>query len=122
MDSIEEMDAKKVKEIKQIFSELFNELNHMGNEDNVKNALAEVLGEQHRTLQQNYFRYVIVPSIQVFADKQEKHFTDLRNEGSCELAQKLLPLAKMLTFPLFNMLLGNEICFVTKTKLLVFLS
>ena len=99
MDSIEEMDAKKVKEIKQIFSELFNELNFMGNEGNVQDALKEVLGEQHRTLQQNYFRYVIVPSIQVFADKQEKHFTDLRNEGSCELAQKLLPLAKNAYLP-----------------------
>ena len=99
MDSIEEMDAKKVKEIKQIFSELFNELNFMGNEGNVQDALKEVLGEQHRTLQQNYFRYVIVPSIQVFADKQEKHFTDLRNEDSCELAQKLLPLAKNAYLP-----------------------
>ena len=96
---IEEMDAKKVKEIKQILNNLFNELNHMGNEGNVQDALSEVLGEQHRTLQQNYFRYVVVPSIQVFADKQDKRFTDLRNEASCELAKKILPLVKDAPLP-----------------------
>lgn len=94
MDDIKEMDAKKVKEIKKIFSELFNELNHMGNEVNVQDALNEVLGEQHRTLQQNYFRYVVVPSIQTFANKHDQNLTDLRNEASCELAKKLLPLVK----------------------------
>ena len=99
MSDIEEMDAQKVKEIKQIFSKLFNEINHMGNESNVRNALSEVLGEQHRTLQQNYFRDVIVPSIQVFADKWDKHLMDLRNEASCELAKKMLPVVKDAPLP-----------------------
>lgn len=99
MDSIKEMDTQKVKEIKKIFSELFNELNHMGNENNVRDALNEVLGEQHRTLQQNFFRYVIVPSIETFAEKQDKQLTDLRNEASCKLAIQLRPLIKEAHLP-----------------------
>jgi len=85
---------EKVDKIKQIFNDLFSELNHMGNEDNVRQALGEVLKEQHRTLQQLYFRHVIVPSIDAFAQKKDHNFTDLRNEASCELAHKLRPLVK----------------------------
>jgi hypothetical protein len=99
MNDIEEMDAKKVKEIKQIFNDLFSELNHMGNEGNVQDALKEVLGEQHRTLQQNFFRYVVVPAILAFADKHSKGLTDLRNEASCELADKLRSIVKDAPLP-----------------------
>jgi len=99
MNDIKEMDAGKVREIKKIFRELFNELNHLGNENNVTDALNEVLGEQHRTLQQNYFRYIVLPSIQTFANKQDRHLTDLRNEASCELAKQLEPLVKNACLP-----------------------
>jgi len=97
--SIEEMNNQKVIEIKKIFNDLFNELNHMGNEGNVEDALSEILGEQHRTLQQNYFRHVIIPSIKIFSEKHNKKFTDLRNEASCELAKQILPLIKNAPLP-----------------------
>ena len=83
------MSQEKTNEIIQILDNLFDELNHMGNEENVIDALNTVLSKQHRTLQQNFFRYVIVPSIKNFEEKYQQERYDLRNQASCELAHEL---------------------------------
>ena len=93
MKTIEVTNENK-KRIEKIFNELFNEVNYIGNEENVIDALKTVLQNQHRTLQQSFFRYVIVPSIKSFADKKRNNMFDLRNEASCELAEKLEPIVK----------------------------
>lgn len=92
---------KKDAEIKRLFNDLFCELNHRGNEDNIRKALHETLRTQHRTLQQNYFRLIIVPSILEFAMKQDMGLVDLRNEASCELAKKLEPFVKNVPLPFY---------------------
>jgi len=73
---------------------LFDALNKMGGEDKVEAGLRNVLGCQHRTLQQNFMRQIIIPSIHIYAAKKADQMTDLRNEASCNLAEKLLPLVK----------------------------
>ena len=93
------MAGEQVERIKGIFSGLFDELNRMGSEQNVTDALKETLGQQHRTLQQNFFRYVIVPAIQTFAEKLDRNLWDLRNEASCKLASKLQPMVKDVCLP-----------------------
>lgn len=81
-------------EIIDIFRNLSRELNYMGNEEEVEDALREYLGREHPTLQQNFFKHVIMPAIKIFAEKHDKRFFDLRNEASCELAKKLEPMVK----------------------------
>jgi len=80
-----------VARISKLISLLFDEINHLGNEHNIQQALAEVLAMQHRTLQQGWFRNIIVSSINIFAEKLASNSYDLRNEASCTLAKRLLP-------------------------------
>lgn len=84
-------DADAVKESLDIFKQLGSSLNRMGNEENVEDALREYLGKEHRTLQQNFFKHVVLSAIRVFAEKHDNNLFDLRNEASCELAKKLEP-------------------------------
>jgi len=78
---------------------LFDALNKMGGDFEINEALKEVLAKQHRTLQQNFMRRIIVPSIQIFAQKQADGYYDLRNEASCKLAAELLPITKKAILP-----------------------
>ena len=71
----------------------------MGGEDKVQDALQSVLNQQHRTLQQNFMRQIIIPSIRIFAEKDKNNYKDLRNEASCELATKLLPMVENAPLP-----------------------
>lgn len=71
---------------------LFDALNKMGGSKDVEEGLRNVLNHQHRTLQQNFMRQILVPAIRIFAEKDRNGYKDLRNEASCELATKLLPL------------------------------
>ncbi len=66
----------------------------MGNEKEVTDTLKEVLNTSHRTLQQNFFRWVIVESIKYFNEEYNEKSYDLRNEASCELAHKLESITK----------------------------
>jgi hypothetical protein len=89
----------KVAEIKDKINSLFDELNQFGNEQNVTEALNSVLNVQHRTLQQNFFKNLIIPSIKIFAEKKKDKNFDMRNEASCELAEKLQPIAEDACLP-----------------------
>lgn len=88
------MNKELQKQAEDSLNSLFDALNKMGGESSVEEGLRQVLNKQHRTLQQNFMRHIIVPSIQIFAEKKQNRFTDLRNEASCDLAEKLLPLVK----------------------------
>lgn len=88
-----------VMRIKKLLDEWFNELNHMGNEENIQIALQLVLNKQHRTLQQSFFKQVVITSISIFADKKRANAFDLRNEASCELAEKLQSVVKDCPIP-----------------------
>lgn len=93
------MNPELVKQTEDALNSLFDALNKMGGEPSVEEGLRQVLNKQHRTLQQNYMRHIVVPSIRIFADKKLNRFTDLRNEASCDLAEKLLPLVKDCPLP-----------------------
>jgi len=88
------MDRDLQKQTEDALNSLFDALNKMGGEESVVEGLRQVLNKQHRTLQQNYFRYIVVKSIEMFAEKKYNRFTDLRNEASCDLAEKLMPFVK----------------------------
>jgi hypothetical protein len=90
---------ERVSEISEILNSLFDVLNQMGGEQDVKIALEHVIHSQHRTLQQNFMRNLIVPSIQIFANMGEEGWTDLRNEASCKLAGKLHKIANETGLP-----------------------
>ena len=78
---------------------LFSQLNMMGNGKEIEQALEEVLRSEHRTLQQGFFRHVIVPSIRIFAKKMDEKAFDLRNEASCETAKKMMPIVEKALLP-----------------------
>ena len=84
---------ERVSEISEILNSLFDVLNRMGSEQDVETALENVIHSQHRTLQQNFMRNMIIPSIRVFAKMGEEGWTDLRNEASCKLAGELHKIA-----------------------------
>ena len=84
---------------KATIQQLFNQLNMMGNGIEIEEALEEVLREEHRTLQQGFFRHVIVPSIKIFAKKQDEGMFDLRNEASVETAKKMMPIIEKAALP-----------------------
>jgi len=65
-------DMKCKERIRQIVSDLFNELNKMGNEQKVGEFVIDAIRYQHRTLQQNYFGHVILPSIKDFAKRYDE--------------------------------------------------
>ena len=73
---------------------IFDAINKYGSDKEVEEGLRNVLALQHRTLQQNFMRLVIVPSIKIFAEKKANNNTDLRNEAACDLATKLLPIVE----------------------------
>jgi len=87
-------DMKCKERIRQIVSDLFNELNKMGNEQKLGEFVIDAIRYQHRTLQQNYFGHVILPSIMDFAKRYDEDNFDLRNEMSCRLAKKIEPVIK----------------------------
>jgi hypothetical protein len=71
---------------------IIREINFMGNEKVVGAAVVEQLQRTHRTLQQNFFRDVLVPIVKHYADCYKNGIYDLRNEDSCNCAEKLEPI------------------------------
>ena len=80
--------------IKEAIKVIVSEINLMGNETNVEDAIKEEISCTHRTLQQGFFKSVIVPVISLFADMKEKGWCDLRNEDVCNCAEKMKPILK----------------------------
>lgn len=58
----------------------------------VGNAFADGLAQQHRTLQQEFGRSVLVQIVRKFAEMGHKGEMDGRNEAFCKLCLKLLPI------------------------------
>jgi len=82
----------------RIAGELLDALNAMGSEDEVVRGFIDQLQRTHRTLQQNY-GHLLVASILLFAQMQDKGWYDLRNEALCEMCKKLEPVAKEAVLP-----------------------
>lgn len=83
---IEQESAKKVRAAIEVICQ---ELNHMGNEKVISNAVAAAISSQHRTLQQLFMNFVVRGAVEVFAFEKSKGFFDARNEDSCILGESL---------------------------------
>jgi hypothetical protein len=86
--------------VKEAMDELFKVMNIMGNNTPVKDAVKASIQGEHRTLQQAFFRNIIVGSVEAFADMDEEGRTDLRNKASCECATKLIPILDNTSIPM----------------------
>lgn len=80
------------KKVREAVETIIREINFMGNEKVVGAAVIEELSQTHRTLQQNFFRDVLVPVIKHYAEAKKTGFYDLRNQDSCDCAEKLEPI------------------------------
>lgn len=82
------------KKVKEAIKVIVSEINLMGNETNVEEAIKEELSCTHRTLQQGFFRSVVISVIDMFAEMKENGFYDLRSEDTVNCAAKLKPALK----------------------------
>lgn len=69
-------------------NKVFNALNILGS-DNSK-VVRDYFGRQHRTLQQQFMKVVIVPVLQQLAEAHKEKLVDPRNEYAAKLATKML--------------------------------
>lgn len=82
------------KKVKEAIEVIVSEINLMGNESNVEDAIREQLSKTHRTLQQGFFRSVIVPAISFYVEMKEQGWYDLRSEDACNCAEKMKPIVE----------------------------
>ena len=100
MGTLEEMAEKSGVEknrdvrVYDIVNKLMDELNKMGSEEDIGRCFVHAVLQTHRTLQQNFVRHIIIPSLLDFARRYDMDQYDARNEASCKLAKKLEPLLK----------------------------
>jgi len=87
-------DKKSADKVKEAVRVIVSELNMMGNGNIVGEAVKEELSCTHRTLQQGFFKDVVVPIILWFNGQLEDGRYDLRNEDACQCAKKLKPILK----------------------------
>lgn len=66
-------------------NEMMSALNVIGGEDELRKALSEALMDQHRTLQQNFWRCIF----NVAKDYGENAQSDLRNEASVDACKEV---------------------------------
>jgi hypothetical protein len=64
-------------------------MNCMGNEKMTAELIYKLVAGQHRTLQQNFFRF-IVQCIRQFAVSYDRGAYDARNEESCRLSKEII--------------------------------
>jgi len=86
-----EYDQKDYEEACDALETLFNLVNR-GGHPVIEDAVTDAIKIQHRTLQQSFFRSIVMPSVNTFAELNESKFTDLRNESACECAAALKPI------------------------------
>ena len=77
-------------EIKTAMEALFHAVNCMSGEEERIKAVREVFSREHRTLQQSFFREVVIPILHQAADQYKSKDMDLRNEDSCRLANQIV--------------------------------
>jgi len=87
-------DEKTKKEVQSAVKVIIKNLNTYGDETLVGNAIKDEIANTHRTLQQGFFRNVIVPVVLQYAKQKKEGWVDLRNEDSCNCAEKLEPILK----------------------------
>lgn len=85
--------------VHEIVDNLMDELNHMGNEEDVGKHFVNAVLSAHRTLQQNFVRHIIIPCLLDFARRYDLGHYDARNEASCSLAKQLEPFLKEAGLP-----------------------
>jgi hypothetical protein len=95
----ERLDKACKDKIFHLINNLFNELNYMGNEKKVEEAVLDAIQHQHRTLQQQFFGHVILAVIKDFAKRHDEGQFDMRNEESCKAAKRMEALAKTTYLP-----------------------
>jgi len=93
---IQRMETERARKanVKKAMELLMGELNIMGNDGLVSNVIKDELSNTHRTLQQGFFKGVIVPIVLWFNGQLEDGRYDLRNEDACQCAKKLTPILK----------------------------
>ena len=87
--------AKRVAEAIGVITDALNR----GQDEIVANAIAQKLTATHRTLQQKFMGVVIPAVIDMFAWMKKENRFDLRNEASCEVAEKLKKITDEEYFP-----------------------
>jgi hypothetical protein len=75
--------------VSEAIATLIKQGNIMGNDQDIASAVVEELSNEHRTLQQNFFRNVIAPVIRAYAENHATDRFDLRNQDACECASKM---------------------------------
>jgi hypothetical protein len=80
----EPVEKTTTEKLQKPLEDLFTELNHYGNEDEVVTAITNFVTGQHRTLQQNFFR-----TIDAVINNCANAPHDLRNEASVTWCAKV---------------------------------
>jgi len=86
-------------EANDVIRELFQIINGMNSQTRVQDAVVHALKTEHRTLQQSFFRYVVIPAILKLADDYDRGFYDERNEGACRAAKEMKAVAEKAYLP-----------------------
>lgn len=86
-------------ESNDVMRELFRILNGMNSDIKVQDAVVYALKTEHRTLQQSFMRYVVIPAILKMAEDYERGFFDDRNEGACRFAHEARSIAERACLP-----------------------
>jgi exonuclease VII large subunit len=69
-------------------NEVFNALNVLGSNNSA--VVRDFFSRQHRTLQQQFVKVVVLPVLEQLAQADKEGRTDLRNEAAAHLATKML--------------------------------
>lgn len=77
------------KEVEKAIQTIFSQLNKMGNEKNVANAVALTVLNEHRTLQQLFANHVLRAIIDTFAYENTEGYCDARNMTAGQLGTEL---------------------------------
>lgn len=80
---------QKEKEVREAIKTLVDNLNLMGNENLVGNAIAKELAHTHRTLQQEFMKTVVGSVLNFFVWQKERNLFDARNEATVNLAEEM---------------------------------
>jgi hypothetical protein len=62
----------------------------MGPSKEKQEAVKQMFGRMHRTLQQEFMRTMLIPILQDLAESERLGYFDARNEASCKLASRML--------------------------------
>jgi hypothetical protein len=87
------------KELLAALRVVIGSLNVCDGEKKSVNTVKYLLQHEHRTLQQNFMRVIIVPAIEQLALQHKNGYIDMRNEAACSLAGELHKTTKGVMLP-----------------------